>query len=42
MVCYAGTVMSDRGAVGMTNPDLQYGLDDDELLALAATQLDEA
>lgn len=33
--CFAGTAM-------MTNPDSEYSLDDDELLALAATQLDEA
>ena len=43
MACYAGTATSDEGgANGITKPDPEYSLDDNELLALAATQLDEA
>lgn len=38
--CFAGT--GNKAAAIMTNPDAEYGLDDDELLALAATQLDES
>lgn len=41
--CFAGAATSNEAACnGTTNPDTEYSLDDDELLALAATQLDEA
>lgn len=43
IACFAGAATSHEAAPnGTMNPDTEDSLNDDELLALAATQLDDA
>lgn len=43
MACFAGApIHNEAAASSMTHTGTDYSLDDDELLALAATQLDVA